>query len=200
MLADTNGGGAGAWARGKSMSDNGVFEGSDEPVMELVLSSDDEFAGVDPPTVEERRMRRHELRERFLPGVDAWAVFALGVSLVSLTSAGLIEMMAQNRELTYTLSGHFTVAARDQFSPFRDMDHLKFLGQGIFAAVAVVVALLVTGSWRAERHARWSRPVAQAALLIGLAGVVIALLGYFDVIASLPTYHPPVLHDDFSSS
>ena len=92
------------------------------------------------------------------------------------------------------------VSTRDQLSPFRDMDHLKFLGQGVFAAVAVVVAVLVTAGWRAERHARWSRPVGQAALLLGLAGVVIALLGYFDVIASLPTYHSPVLQDGGSSS
>jgi hypothetical protein len=182
------------------MSDDAVFDSPEEPVMELVLTSGDEFTDVAPPTVEERRLRRHELRERFLPGVDAGAVFALGVSLVSLTSSGLIEMIAQNRELTFTMTGQFGLTNRDQLSPFRDMDHLKFLGQGIFAAVAVVVAVLVVGSWRAERHARWSRPVAQAALLIGLAGVVIALLGYFDVIATLPTYHSPTLQDSGSSS
>ena len=131
------------------MADDAVFEGSEEPVMELVLSSDDEFADVAPPTAEERRLRRHELRERFLPGVDAGAVFALSVSLVSLTSSGLIEMIAQNREIASTLSGSLLV--RDQMAPFRDMDHLKFLGQGIFAAVALVVALLAMVRWRAER-------------------------------------------------
>lgn len=177
------------------MSDEVVFDSPDEPVMELVLSSDDEFTGPEPPTAEELRLRRTELRERFLPGVDGGAVFALAVSMVSLTSSGLIELLAQNRELTFTLVPRFGTGFRDPLTPFRQVTHLRFLGQGAFALVAVVVAVLVAANWRAERHARWSRPVAQAALLLGLAGVVIALLGYFDVIGSLPTLPDPSLQD-----
>jgi len=176
------------------MVDETVFDHSDEQVMELVLSSDDEFADVDPQSPEERRLRRDELRERFLPGVDAGALIALVVSMVSLMTSGLFEVLAQNRELTFTT--HYVSGSNppDRFEPFRDVDHLRFLGQGIFAAVAVVVAGLVVSNWRAERHARWSRPAAQAALLLGLVGLVIAVLGYFDVIASLP-HQSPFLND-----
>lgn len=174
------------------MSNETDFDGLDEPVMELVLSSEDEFTGHDPRSVEDRRVQRHELRERFLPGVDAGALFALCVAMVSLTSSGLVEILALNRELTFTASATGSSSrVSDPMAPFRDVDHLRFLGQGAFAAAAVVIALLAASNWRAERHARWSRPAAQAALLIGLAGVVIALLGYFDVIGALPTLHRP---------
>jgi hypothetical protein len=172
------------------MPDETVFDHPDEPVLELVLSSDDEFTGADPDSPEERRLRRDEFRERFLPGVDAGALFALVVSMVSLMSSGLFEILAQNRELTFSSSTASGSNPLDRFAPFRDVDHLRFLGQGVFAAVAVVVAGLVVNNWRAERHARWSRPAGQAALLLGLAGLVIAVLGYFDVIASLPTQSP----------
>lgn len=184
------------------MSDNLGFDPGDEPVMELVLSSDDEFTGTAPVTVEERRLRRREVLARFIPGVDAGAVFALGVALLGMTSLSLVETIVQNDEITGVTSStgsSFGGSVRDQWAPFRDMDHARFLGQGAFALLAVVVAVLVTGGWRAERHARWSRPVAQAALLIGLAGVVIALLGYFNVIATLPSPpHPSI--QDFSQS
>lgn len=173
------------------MSDETVFDHPDEPVMELVLSSDDEFTGADPRSPEERRLRRDELRERFLPGVDAGALIALVLSLVSLLSSGLFEIMVQNRELTYTTRYVGGSNPPDRYAPFRDMDHLRFLGQGIFAAAAVVIAGLVVSSWRSERHARWSRPAAQAALLLGLAALAIAVLGYFDVIASLPRPQSP---------
>lgn len=176
------------------MSDETVFDHSDETVMELVLSSDDEFTGEAPRSPEERRLRRDELRERFLPGVDAGALFALAVSTVSLVTSGLFEILGQNRELTFTARHVSGSNPPDRYAPFRDVDHLRFLGQGIFAAVAVVVAVLVVSNWRAERHARWSRPAAQAALLLGLAGLVIAVLGYFDVIASLP-HQSPYLND-----
>lgn len=177
------------------MSNDTDFGGLDEPVLELVLSSDDEFADADPHSlsVEDRRLQRHELRERFLPGVDAGALFALCVAMVSLTSSGLVEVLALNRELVPTAYMAGSSRAPDPLAPFRDVDHLRFLGQGVFAAVAVVIAVLAASNWRAERHARWSRPAAQAALLIGLAGVVIALLGYFDVIGALPTIHRPSL-------
>ncbi|WP_194917842.1 hypothetical protein [Catenulispora rubra] len=177
------------------MPDETVFDHSDEPVMELVLSSDDEFTGVDAHSPEERRLRRDELRERFLPGVDAGALFALAASTVSLVTSGLFEILAQNRELTFTARYVNGSNPPDRYAPFRDMDHLRFLGQGLFAAVAVVVAALVATNWRAERHARWSRPAAQAALLLGLAGLAIAVLGYFDVIASLPSPQGPFLND-----
>ena len=171
-----------------SMSDEAVFDGSVEPVMELVLSSDDEFTGADADSVEERRLQRDELRARFLPGVDAGALIALGVSLVSLVSTGLVEVLAQSRELSYqpNLGGGHAV---DPMAPLREANHLRFLAQGVVAAVAVVVAVLVANNWRAERHARWSRPAAHAALVIGLVGVVIAGLGYFDVIGGLPKPH-----------
>ncbi|MEZ0113139.1 hypothetical protein ABH920_007164 [Catenulispora sp. EB89] len=177
------------------MSDETVFDHSDEPVMELVLDgddefSDDEFTDADLHSLEERLRRRDELRERFLPGVDGGALFALAVSTVGLVTSGLFEILGQNRELTFTAHHVSGSSLPDQYAPFRDVNHLRFLGQGIFAGAAVVVAVLVVNSWRAERHARWSRPAAQAALLLGLVGLVLAVLGYFDVIASLPTQSP----------
>lgn len=171
------------------VSDAG-FDESHDVVMELVLASDDEFAGDEPGAAdarrEERRAWRLEMAARFLPGVDAGALFALASALVAWTSASVMEIVAQNREISADLSRRLPPDG-DPLTPFRDMNHFRFLGQGLFAGVAVAVAFAVLTRWRVDRHARWSRPVGQAALLLGVAGVVIALLGYFDVIGALPS-------------
>ena len=167
-----------------------VFDESHDAVLELVLASDDEYAGPEPAEAdarrEERRERLLEIAARFLPGVDAGALFALAAALVGWASASVMEILAQNQEISATIAQRPQTDS-DPLKPFRDMSHFRFLGQGLFAAVAVVVALAVLTRWQADRHARWSRPAGQAALLLGAAGVVIALLGYFDVIGSLPT-------------
>ncbi|MFD0637066.1 hypothetical protein [Catenulispora yoronensis] len=174
------------------MVDEAAFDDPQDAVMELVLSSDDEYADVHPrdgeELREERRVRRRELATRFLPGVDAGALFALVGSVVSLTSASVMEILAQNREVTDTFSQRSgNLGRNDPFAVFRAMNHERFLGQGVFAAAAVLIGFVTLAGWRSDRHARWSRPVAQVGLLVGLVGVVIAVLGYFDVIGGLPT-------------
>jgi hypothetical protein len=174
------------------MVDEAVFGEPRDAVMELVLSSDDEFVGAGPgegeASREERWLRRREVVARFLPGIDAGALFALVTSLVSLTSASMIEIFAQNREIadSYRHRSSFD-SVYDPLATVRELGHTRFLGQGVFAGVAIVIAVAVLVRWRPDYHARWARPVAQAALLLGLVGVTIAVLGYFDVIGALPS-------------
>lgn len=178
------------------MADQSAFDEPHEAVMELVLSSDDEFTDADVrsprPSREDRRLRRHELAARFLPGVDAGALFALGVGLVSLTSASMIEILAQNSEISDSYTHPNADLNDDPLAGLRHLSHLRFLGQGGFAVASIVIAFAVLSRWRPDRHARWSRPIAQAALLLGLLGLTIAVLGYFDVIGGLPDpkYNP----------
>lgn len=172
--------------------DEAVFDEPRDTVMELVLSSDDEYVGVAPGEVEvireERRLRRREFAARFLPGVDAGALFALASAVVSLTSASLIEILAENREIadSYNHRSSFD-SAYDPLATLREVGHTRFFGQGVFAGLAIVIALGVLSGWRSDHHARWSRAAGQAALLLGLVGATIALLGYFDVIGALPS-------------
>ncbi|GAA1954794.1 hypothetical protein [Catenulispora subtropica] len=185
------------------MVDEAAFDEPHDAVMELVLSSDDEYAGIEPGEVEagreERRLRRRELAARFLPGVDAGALFALGSAVVSLTSASMIEILAQNREIADSYSHRSSFdSAYDPLATLRELGHTRFLGQGAFAGVAIVVALAVLARWRSDRHARWARPAGQAALLLGVVGVTIALLGLFDVIGALPS--PNDLPQQFGGS
>jgi len=174
------------------MMDEAVFDEPRDAVMELVLSSDVEYAGVEPAELqasrEERWLRFRELAARFLPGVDAGALFALVSALVSLTSASLIEILAQNREIadSYRHRSSFD-SSYDPLATLRELGHTRFLGQGLFAVAAIAIAMAVLVRWRPDFHAGWARPVGQAALLLGLVGVGIALLGYFDVIGALPS-------------
>lgn len=180
------------WSGCGPMVDEAVFGEPRDAVMELVLSSDDEFVGVEPGERavgrQERWLRWREVASRFLPGVDAGALFALGAALVSLTSASMIEILAQNREIADSYQHRSSVdSVYDPLATLRELGHTRFLGQGLFAGAAIVIAVAVLARWRSDFHARWARPVGQAALLLGLVGVTIAVLGYFDVIGALPS-------------
>jgi hypothetical protein len=189
------------------MTDDEVFDEQRETVMELVLSSDEEFPGTAPgfgadSRSEERRDWWRATAARFLPGVDAGAVFALGLALVSLTTSGLIDVLATRAQIVYTYSlrsaANSASANNDPLAGYRHLLNIRTLGQGAVAAAAVLLAVLVLARWQQERHTRWSRPVAQAALGLGLVAVVITVLLYTGAVAGLPS--PAELRGNLGSS
>jgi hypothetical protein len=175
------------------VSDDVFLDDSRDEVMELVLSSDEEFTGDEADEIDEterresRRVWWRETANRFLPGVDAGAVIAAGAALVGLGGTLTVDQAATASEISVSynesVSRRVTGGPLDQYHEYLDV---RWIGQISVAAVAVLLGVLVLARWKEGRHARWSRPVAQAALVLGLIGVVVAILGLTGVIASLP--------------
>ena len=175
------------------MVDDAVFGDSREAVLELVLSSDEEFQG-DGLSAEARSENRRawwrEMAARFLPGVEAGALFALGLALIGLTNSVLVELWATNEQVgaTYRNTDNaLSQRSADPLAPYRHVADLRTLGQAAFGVAAVLVAIVVLTRWQQSRHTRWSRPAAQAALGLGLLGLVFAALVYTGVVAGLPS-------------
>ena len=179
------------------MSEPLVFDESDDGVLEVVLSSEAEFAGdgfIGEDDKAERVAQRRGIAARFLPGVDAGALFALAFALVALTSSSLIDIVATNHQVAMEFSAG-TSPANNPYALITDATHIRAFGGGSFASAACVIAVLVLSRWQEGKHARWSRPVGQAALGLGLIALVFAALLYTGAVAGTPawnTTHPGV--------
>lgn len=176
------------------MSDE-VFVGeSQDDVMELVLSSDEEFTGGEFAEIDEtqrreaRRMWWRETARRFLPGVDAGAALAAAAAVLGLAGTFVSDQLATVSQINANYNDSLKRGSSvDPLDSVRDYLDVRWIGQLSVAAVAVLIGVLVLARWKEGRHARWSRPVAQAALVVGLIGVTAAILGLTGVIGSLPT-------------
>jgi hypothetical protein len=176
------------------MAEDVSFDEPREAVLELVLSSDEEFQGEELSAAarsENRRAWWRDATARFLPGVDGGAVFALAFALLALIPSALIDIWATNRSVAASWKAQSgALSSKGQADPFaelRNLTDLRALAQGTIAVAAVLVAVLVLSRWREDRHTRWSRPAAQAALGLGLIGVVIAVLIHTGTVGGLPT-------------
>lgn len=175
------------------MSEDVFVDDSHDEVMELVLSSDEEFTDVEADGFsetlrrEDRRVWWRDMAARFLPGVDAGAIIAAVASLIALAGALPVDQMSTASEISSQYNSSLSRnAAADPFATVHAFLRLRWIGLASGAGLAVVLGVLVLIRWKEGRHARWSRPVAQAALVIGLIGVVAAILGLTGTIGALP--------------
>lgn len=176
------------------MSDEVFLDDSRDEVMELVLSSDEEFTGVEGDEIDEterrenRRVWWRETATRFLPGVDAGACIAAAASVVAVAGTVAADQAVTASEIGSSYAGGTSQPTLlEQVKQYQHYLDIRWIGQLSVAVLAVVLGVLVLARWKEGRHARWSRPVAQAALVIGLIGVTVAILGLTHVFASLPT-------------
>src|SRR5258707_326113 len=89
------------------MAEDLMFDDREDDVLEIVLASDEEYQGsVEGFGDEEFRVRRKGIVSRFVPGVEAGAVLALGLSFVGLVSSALIDQYVQDR----AIAGEFNQA------------------------------------------------------------------------------------------
>jgi hypothetical protein len=171
-----------------------------EEVLELVLTGDDEFPGGGLPPGdrgEDRRLKWRTAGARFLPGVDAGALYAAAFAFFAAGTSLVVDAWTQNRLIAQQIKSEFaprTAAAglgtpSDPLVGYRGTMEFRALVQGGVAVVAILVAIAVLLRWQEGRHTRWSRPVAQVALGLGVLTLVFAALVYWHVLGRLPSVH-----------
>ena len=119
------------------------------------------------------------IAETFLPGVEAASVIALVLSALAAGAYLLVYPLVQLHGAAVTWSNfkkHLPQSQEDPFATQRDWVDYQGWTHIILGLVAILVALLVLGLWTAGRNKLWSRSVAQAALVVGLAVVVYGIL------------------------
>jgi hypothetical protein len=174
------------------MANEALFDEPDDAVLEIVLSSDEEYQeGFAKFDAEDRRVRRQGFITRFLPGVEAGAVFALGLAMIGLTISSAVDIYVSNRVETRDIAVESQSGGQNMLlDELHFYSHLRSAAMAAICLLAVVIAVLVLSRWREEKHTRWSRPVAQAALAFGLLGVAVAVLIYTGVLAGIPASIP----------
>ncbi len=173
-------------------------DGSEAPAQEtaaedsFATEQDEESAQAELAALEAARAGRSVV------GFGAAALVALGLALASLTGTWIGTVMAQREQLIGQIAAqaHPSEQLALQFgSPW----HTTELFNGVFAlAAALVAAVVLISQTGAERPASatvpWIRAVAWGAVVLGVIGLVVAGLMYFDVFTALPhlpTSTPP---------
>jgi hypothetical protein len=115
----------------------------------------------------------------FLPGVDAGAVIALFLSALAAGVYLLVSPLVQAKAGAASWANYknkVPQAKQDPFATERFWAEYQSWGHIILGLAAILVALLVLGLWTYQKNKLWSRSVAQAALVIGLAVVIYGIL------------------------
>lgn len=121
----------------------------------------------------------------------AGGLVALGLALASLTGTWLGTAMSEREQLIGQISAQAHPGGNQIALEFGTPWHTMELFNGAFALVAALVAAIVlivqTGVDRpASSTVPWIRAVAWGALVLGLIGLVVSGLMYFDVFTALP--------------
>lgn len=123
-------------------------------------------------------------------GSGAAAIVGLGLAFFSITGTWLGTQMAQREQLIGQIKSQSGSASDQLHAAFATPMHSTALFNGLFALVAVLVAIGVLVWQRVSLSppaAPWVKAVAWGALVIGVIGLVIAGAMLFDVFTSLPT-------------
>ncbi|MDI5961838.1 hypothetical protein POF50_029290 [Streptomyces sp. SL13] len=121
----------------------------------------------------------------------AAGLVALGLALASVTGTWLGTIMSEREQLIGQISAQSHPTANQIALEFGTPWHTTEVFNGVFALVALLVAAVVlisqTGVDRpASATVPWIRAVAWGALILGVIGLVVAGLMYFDVFTALP--------------
>lgn len=123
-----------------------------------------------------------------LPG--AAALVGLGLALASVTGTWLGTIMQQREQLIGQIASSSAPAAKQMAAEFATPWHTAAVFNGVFGLVAVLVAVAVLIGQSvslAPPAASWVKAVTWAALILGVIGLVIAGVMYFDVFTHMPT-------------
>lgn len=143
----------------------------------------DESAGDEPAEIVRR------------PGsgvlVGAAAVVSVGLGLASLTGTWLSDLMSARQELIGQIDTGQAGAPSDQIAAIYGSPwHTTALFNGFFALAAVLVAgaalLVPTVGRNSAASPAWVRAVALGGLVLGVIGLVIATVMWFDVFTEPP--------------
>ncbi|NEA17412.1 hypothetical protein [Streptomyces halstedii] len=126
-------------------------------------------------------------------GGGAAAVVAAGLGVVSLSGAWTGRVAAERQTLIGQIKSGGSGSATQQISDiYGDAWHTTALVNGLFALLALLVGVFVLvrpafGAPAAHPRPGWIRAVARAAIALGILGVLISVVMYFDLALPLPT-------------
>ncbi|MFD6243905.1 hypothetical protein [Streptomyces roseolus] len=118
-------------------------------------------------------------------GVAAAAVVSAALSVVALTGTWTGRVVAERETLVGQIKTSGTGTPAQQISEiYGDAWHSTALVNGVFALLAVIVAVLVL---TLPRRPLWVRATAVAGAVLGGLGLLLSAGTYFDLFLSLPT-------------
>lgn len=115
----------------------------------------------------------------FLPGIDAGAVIAAVLAVLGAGVYLLVYPLVQAKSGAASWANYKNKVPQSKQDPFiteRLWAQYQSWGHIILGVAAILIALLVLGLWTHEKNKLWSRSVAQAALVLGLAVVIYGIL------------------------
>jgi hypothetical protein len=120
----------------------------------------------------------------------AAAVVGAGLGLASLTGTWLSDLISERQELIGQINGQTATPDEQVATIYGTPWHTTALINGCFALAAIVVAgaVLLLPAFRktGEESPTWVRAVAVGGVALGVIGLVIAAVMWFDVFTELP--------------
>ncbi|MFJ6936514.1 hypothetical protein [Streptomyces sp. NPDC101132] len=125
-------------------------------------------------------------------GAGAAAVVAAGLGVSALTGTWVSRVAAERQTLIGQIESQTAASTAEKISAlYGDAWHLTALVNGVFAVLALLVgtAVLLRPAFGVPGRTlpAWVRAVSWGAVGLGLLGLLVAVLMYFDVLAPLPT-------------
>ncbi|MFG2643513.1 hypothetical protein ACGFYP_21385 [Streptomyces sp. NPDC048370] len=117
-------------------------------------------------------------------GAGAAAVVSAGLGLAALTGTWVGKVSSERETLIGQIKAQGGTAAQQINEIYADAWHATALVNGVFAFLALIVAVLVL--IRPQRPA-WVRAVAVAGAVLGAIGMFLSAGMFFDLFLSLPT-------------
>ncbi|MFD0353875.1 hypothetical protein ACFVHW_09005 [Streptomyces sp. NPDC127110] len=125
-------------------------------------------------------------------GAAASAVVAAGLGLVALSGSWVSRVAAERQTLIGQIESVSATTAKEKIAAlYGDAWHMTALVNGVLSTLALLLAVLVLAGPAfgapGRVHPAWVRSVSWAAVALGLLGVLLFGLMYFDLLFPLPT-------------
>ncbi|WP_285548025.1 hypothetical protein [Streptomyces lavendulae] len=125
-------------------------------------------------------------------GAAASALVAAGLGLVALSGSWVSRVAAERQTLIGQIESVSATTAKEKIAAlYGDAWHMTALVNGVLSTLALLLAVLVLAGPAfgapGRVHPAWVRSVSWAAVALGLLGVLLFGLMYFDLLFPLPT-------------
>ncbi|MEU9030555.1 hypothetical protein AB0D46_24125 [Streptomyces sp. NPDC048383] len=125
-------------------------------------------------------------------GAAASAIVAAGLGLVALSGSWVSRVIAERQTLIGQIESANAATAKEKIAAlYGDAWHMTALVNGVLSTLALLIAVFVLARPAFGAPGRvlpvWIRSVSWAAVALGLLGVLLFGLMYFDVLVPMPT-------------